>query len=219
MIFNLFSQYGKVEAILLSEEFSNINYDLVYNFVFIEFGTNSQAMKCKKMANKALIAKNNIRIKLTKYEEIDEVEDFEEDVGETVFYKSKHYLQRRKYVNKNLASEDREDVYPPSKFLVVENLKAEQVQEICNYITVEGKIVQRTWQEDTKRYLIQMEDLNSAIKAVMHLNNIELVRKQHVKISFAAEKEFDCDEKESQIAVKDKAGIFLLFNTFRKKRN
>ena len=43
------------------------------------FGTNKQAMKCKKMVNKALIGKNNIRIKLTKYEEIDEVEDFEED--------------------------------------------------------------------------------------------------------------------------------------------
>lgn len=94
MIFSMFSQYGQIIAIMLSEEFSNINYDLVYNFVFIEFLTNSHAMNCKKMANKTLISKNSIRIKLTKYEKIYEVEDFEEDVGEIITYKDKDYLQR-----------------------------------------------------------------------------------------------------------------------------
>ena len=72
-------------------------------------------------------------------------------------------------------------------------------------------------QKNTKRYLIQMEEQSSAVRAVMHLNNIELVRKQHVKISFADEKEFpksetnltlEIDERESQVAVKDKKGIF-----------
>ena len=219
MIFNLFCQYGKIVAIMLSEEYSNINYDLVYNYVFIEFATNAQAMKCKKLLSRALISKNNIRIKLTKYEEIDEVEDFEEDVGAIITYRDKDYLQRPSFCLKNSQKAGIEESYQPTKYQLVQNVQAHQIEEISNFISIEGNIIRKLFKDDFNVLAVEMENLNAAIKVLIYLNNIELIRKQYTKICFCEEKDFgqesmsnrlsSCIEEDSIRVVKDKRGIFL----------
>lgn len=218
----MFSQYGQIIAIMLSEEFSNINYDLVYNFVFIEFLTNSHAMNCKKMANKTLISKNSIRIKLTKYEKIYEVEDFEEDVGEIITYKDKDYLQRPIF-SSDKTPERALTSHQPSEYQIAENIYEDKIKELCGFISVEGAIVRTLFKKNKNALVIEMENIDVAIKVVMYLNNIELVKKQYTKIFFCEKKDFENShsllsgvEEESVVAVKAKEGNVIFINKIRK---
>jgi len=122
MVFNLFSQYGLIMSMKIVEQTVNLNNDMVYKSIFLEFYKYKGAINCKKCLSNCFLVANNLRISLTKYENITEIELFEEDCSGPIFeYSNEIYLQRFSF-NTCMDSEASINmISAPSQYIKLEN--------------------------------------------------------------------------------------------------
>ncbi|XP_076440029.1 polypyrimidine tract-binding protein 1-like isoform X2 [Babylonia areolata] len=173
-LFNLFGVYGDVHRVkILFNKKDN---------ALVQFADPQQAQMAITYLDKVRVWSKNIRVAQSRHNVVQMPKEGQTDAGLT-----KDYVNSPLHRFKRPGSKNCQNIFPPSTVLHLSNIPAsvteDQIQNwFSDYGTVKGF---KFFQKDRKMALIQMDNVDEAVHALIGMHNTQLGENSHLRVSFS----------------------------------
>ncbi|XP_033115141.1 polypyrimidine tract-binding protein 1-like isoform X4 [Anneissia japonica] len=173
-LFTLFGVYGDVHRVKILYE--------KRDSALIQLADANQSHLAMSHLNSLKLYDKPIRVAISKHHQVSLPKEGQQDAGLTKDFTNSPLHRFKKPGSKNY-----QNIYPPNQVLHLSNIPASVTEEdLKNAFTQHGTVCGfKFFPKDRKMALIQMNNLEEAVEALVSMHNYPLGDNQHLRVSFS----------------------------------